>query len=105
MWFFIIAFALWFAALFAWFALCYRLFRMLETQHPQKYAEMGRPGLIANNSIASNIAFMKFLFGREYVGLDDPAVAKLGRFMRAFVGFYLAAFAALFLALLAGYTP
>ena len=95
-----IVFSVMFISVFVWFGLCVRLFRLLETRHPDKYNAMGRPSLIMNNSISNNILFMKFLFKREYSELNDPSVSRLGQLMRAFFFVFLVVFMFMFLGML-----
>jgi len=92
-----------FCSIFVWFFLCYKLFKILEIRHPEKYENMGRPSLIMNNSLASNITFMKFLFKQEWRALNDTGLAALCTTMLIFFGFYLVGFLALFLAIPLGY--
>lgn len=86
-----------FCSVFVWFFMCYRIFKILETRHPEKYESMGKPSLIMNNSISSNLMFMKFLFKREWRTLNDFGLNNLGRSMLVFFGVYLAGFLVLFL--------
>jgi hypothetical protein len=90
---------------FVWFALCHRLFKSLQTRHPEKYEAMGRPSLIINNSLSNNISFMKFLFKREYLDLNDPGISKLAQFMLIYLLVYLIGFMFLFLSVPLGYAP
>jgi len=64
---------------------------------------MGKPSLIMNNSISSNITFMNFLFKRECRELDDLELAILGRTMLPFFAIYMVGFIALFLLVPLGY--
>jgi len=66
---------------------------------------MGKPGLIANNTMSSNFAFMKFLFKREWRDLDDAGLAVLGKFMLVFFVIYMVGFLTLFLSVPLGYAP
>ena len=66
---------------------------------------MGKPGLTTNNSFSSNITFMKFLFKREWRGLGDAGLAKLGKSMLAFFAAYLFVFLALFFSVPLGLAP
>lgn len=65
-------------AALVWFILCHRMFGILQTRQPQRYAEMGKPSLIKNNSLSNNLAFLKFLLRRDWKTLDDEGVALLG---------------------------
>jgi len=100
-----ILFGLLFASVFVWAALCYWLFKRLETQHPEKYEAMGKPSLIMNDSLSNNIYFMKFLFKREYNDLNDPSITRLAQFMRVFFLVYFIGFMFLFLGVPLGYAP
>lgn len=83
------AFGILFISVFIWFALSYRMFKLLKARHPEKYSAMGKPSLITNNSISNSFAYNKFLFKREYLELNDPELAKLGKFMRVFSILYM----------------
>ena len=81
-----------FCAVIVWFYLCNRMFKTLETRHPEAYEAMGKPSLIMNNSISSNIAFIKFLFGRNWKVLKDEGLSKLGNTMLIFFMVYVVGF-------------
>ena len=85
---FIILFGVLFCSVFVWFFLCFRIFEILETRHPETYEAMGKPTLIINNSISNNISFLKFLFKRESKELNDPALSTLGQSMLVFFAIY-----------------
>lgn len=85
-----------FVMVVVWFVLITRLFKKLEHDHPDKYAEMGRPSLFLRNSISSNFATMKFLFAREHKALNDAKLSKLSDSMLAFFLVYLVLFFSLF---------
>lgn len=100
-----IMFGVLFCSVFVWFFLCYRLFKILETRHPDKYESMGKPSLIMNNSLSTNITSMKFLFKREWRELEDSGLAKLGKSMLAFFAAYMVLFLALVFAVPLGIAP
>jgi len=100
-----IMFGVLFCSVFVWFFLCYRLFKILETRHPEKYVSMGKPSLIMNNSLSSNFTFMKFLFKREWRELNDSGLATLGKFMLVFFAIYTVGFFVLFFSGPLGYAP
>lgn len=100
-----LVFGVLFCSVFVWFFLCYRLFKILETRHPEKYESMGKPSLIMNNSLSSNIKFMKFLFKREWRELDDSGLEKLGISMLVFFVIYMVGFLTLFVSVPLGYAP
>ena len=66
---------------------------------------MGKPSLIMNNSLSSNITFMKFLFKREWRELNDSGLATLGKSMLVFFAIYMVGFLALFFSVPLGYAP
>ena len=100
---FLIIFGILFCSVLVWFFLCHRLFKILETMHPEKYESMGKPSLIMNNTVSSNITFMKFLFKREWSELEDSGVATLGKSMLVFLVIYMIGFLTLFLSIALGY--
>jgi hypothetical protein len=99
----VIMFGVLFCSVLVWFFLCNRLFKILETRHPEKYESMGKPSLIANNSLSSNLTFMKFIFKREWRNLDDSGLSDLGKFMLVFFVIYMLGFLALFFSVSLGY--
>lgn len=99
---FFILFVVLFFSVFVWFFLCHRLFAMLEARHPEKYESMGRPTLIKNNTLSTNITFMKFLLRREWRDLNDVGLTKLSRFMLVFWIIYLVGFLTLFSMVVSG---
>lgn len=103
--FFPIMFGILFCSVFVWFFLCYRLFKILETEHPEKYESMGKPSLIMNNSLSGNIAFMKFLFKREWRDLGNSSLTSLSKTMLVFFVIYMVGFLTLFISVPLGYAP
>jgi hypothetical protein len=79
------------------------MFKLLEKRHPAKFGAIGRPSLIMNNSLSTNISFMRFLFKKEFVGLNDPLISRLGNLMRVYLVLYLIGFAFLFFGVPFGY--
>jgi hypothetical protein len=73
-----------------WFMLVRRLFKHLETCHPEKYEAMGSPSTFGKNA---SWPLLKFLFGREYRTLDDPYLTKLSKSMLSYFFVYLVYFA------------
>ena len=98
-----VLFGLLFVSILVWFALCLWLFKRLEEWHPEKYAAMGKPSLIMNNSLSNNISFLNFLANREYLDLNDPAISKLAQFMRVYFLVLLTGFIFFFLGVSFGY--
>ena len=79
---------------FVWFVLVSRFFTHLRTLHPSAYASIGSPTLL-NNTPANSTLFLRYLLGRKYRQLADPALTKLGDAMVPFFWSYIAAFAVL----------
>ena len=98
-----ILFGILFCSVLVWFVLCIRLFKILETRHPEKYESMGKPSLIMNNSLSSNMTFMKFLFKREWRELEDSGLAMLCKSMLVFFALYTLGFLILFFSVMLGY--
>lgn len=98
-----VLFGVLFCSVFVWFALCVKLFKMLETRHPVKFNAMGRPSLVMNNNLSNNISFMRFLLKREYVELNDPVVSRLSSVMLVYLIVYLIGFMILFFSVPLGY--
>ena len=75
-------------AVFVWFWLCVKLFNSLKVRHPETYKSLGSPGLFTNNTLSNNIAFLRFLFKREWQHLGDKGIGKLGNIMLSFIILY-----------------
>ena len=94
-----------FTSVFVWLFLVFRLFKLLETEHPEKYKAMGKPSLFWNNSPKTSWELMKFLFKREYASLGSSKVSFLGNIMLIFMALYFVGFFFLFFGVPFGYTP
>lgn len=81
---FVILFSALFASVFVWFFLVSRLYRLLKTNHPGKYREMGEPTLFWNNAPKHSVELLKFLVTREYSRMGDSEVTRLGNIMLVF---------------------
>ena len=100
-----IMFGILFCLALVWLFLCYRLFKILETRHPEKYQSMGQPTLMINNTLLTNIALIKFLFKREWRDLDDSELTTLSKAMLVLFAIYLVSILTLFLSALLVYAP
>ena len=100
-----ILFGILFCSVLVWFYLCHKIFGILRTRHPEKYEEMGKPTLIMNNSISNNLSFIKFLFKREWLELNDEGLSKLGNAMLVFFAVYTVGFLFMFVSVPLGYAP
>ena len=85
----LILFGILFVMTIVWMFITNRVFRILESKHPEKYAEMWSPTLFWRNSPASGFAFMKFLFNSEYLALEDEELSKICFFARVFGAVYM----------------
>jgi hypothetical protein len=81
-----------FVSVFVWFFLVFRLFKLLETEHPEKYEAMGKPTLFWNHSPKTSWELMKFLFKREYASLGSSKLSFLGNVMLIFIALYFVGF-------------
>lgn len=72
---YLISFAMVFV--FTGLALTAKVYKKLEKNHFKKYEEIGSPTLFVKNSIGGKIRFQKFLYGKEYLELNDANLAKL----------------------------
>ena len=91
-----IVFVILFCMLLVWFVLVRILFKRLESSHPDKYADMGRPTLFLRNGPACVFAMLKFIVAREHTKLNDSYLTKLSDAMLAFSVVYIAIFFSLF---------
>ncbi|MDG1732869.1 MAG: hypothetical protein P8M49_12910 [Thalassotalea sp.] len=65
-----------------WFLLVTKLFNLIEQNHPDKFQDMGEPHLSKNNTLSTNVAFMRYLFKKEWTSLNDPELTSLSITMR-----------------------
>lgn len=100
-----VLFGILFCSVFVWFYLCHKMFGILRTRHPDKYESMGKPSLIMNNSISNNLLFMRFLFKREWQGLNDKGLTILGKSILIFFALYTVLFLSLFFSVPLGLAP
>jgi len=98
-----ILFGILFMSVFVWFFLVTRLFKLLKSEHPGKYREMGEPTLFWSNSPKASWELSKFLLKRDYAELNDPKLLSLGNTMLAFFVLYMAGFLYLFFSVPFGY--
>jgi hypothetical protein len=92
---FSILFAIWAADGAVLLALTFWMFRRLREKHALTYETIGSPTLFWNNSPRNQWLLVKFIFGTQWQELDDSAVARVCRFMRVFLIFYVAGFLAI----------
>jgi hypothetical protein len=83
-----IAFGTLMVMVLVWFFLLKVIFKKLEREHPEKYKQMGEPGLIWNNSMKTGFATLKFIGLREHTDLNNPALSKLSDFALVFFVVY-----------------
>lgn len=58
-----------------------KLYKILETEHPQAYEQMGRPTLSSTTTPKSGWLLVKFVMKKEYLELNNPKLQKLGEFI------------------------
>ena len=63
-----------------WLVLCGYLFHRLRTRHPEIYQQLGSPSLF--HAPEATLSLLRFLFGRQFRQLGDPALTRLRQFMR-----------------------
>ncbi len=72
-----------------WFYLCAKMHRLLRENRPDVYEELEKPTLFLNNSIRNGALFTRFLFGKRWARLGDPATARHGKLMMKSMQYYL----------------
>lgn len=95
--FFIPLFFILFASVFVWFGMVSRLYKTLESEHPDIYEDMGKPTLFWNNSPRSAVVLVKFIMRKKYIHLGNMNLTRLGNFMYWFFIAYLLLFSVLFI--------
>jgi len=86
-----------FLSVFVWFFLVSRLYKILSSNHPGIYKDLGEPTLFWNNSPKTAFLLMKFIFQKQYLGNNDSKLESLGSKMFAFFIMYTSLFAILFI--------
>jgi len=94
--FFIPLFFILFASVFVWFGMVSRFYKTLESEHPDKYEEMGKPTLFWNNSPRSAFVLVRFILTKEFIRLGNMKLTRLGNYMYWFFIAYLVLFSVLF---------
>ena len=73
---FLASFAVMLALTPIWLWLASKYFRMLESDHPELYLELGEPGLITNNNPSTMSSFIRYILGKRYHDNGDPILVK-----------------------------
>jgi|SRR5580692_9243838 hypothetical protein len=73
-----------------WVWLVHSLYRRLKADHPDKFRDIGEPGIFSNNTRDTNRALNAFLFQREDRALNDSSLSRLTLFMVAYAVVFLA---------------
>lgn len=94
---FIPIFAVLFLSVFVWFFLVSRLYKILSTDHPDIYKDLGEPTLFWNNSPRTAFLLMKFIFKKQYLGKNNSKLENHGNIMFAFFIMYTTLFVFLFI--------
>ena len=81
-----------FITVISWFIMCRKLFSILKSEHPDKYNEMGNPGLFINNNLKSNYKLLKYLVKKEWEPLNNEKLSKVSNFMRIFFTAFISLF-------------
>ena len=90
-----------FGMVILWLCLCVWVFSRLESHHPEKFEEMGKPHLTANNTPKTTGELLRFVVRGGWHPLDDRQLARIGWFMRALLAAFLTGFALFLIGLLA----
>jgi hypothetical protein len=53
------------------------LLHRLSSRHIDLWEKLGKPGILRNNSVAHNMALLRFLLRREFRAAGDPALSCL----------------------------
>jgi hypothetical protein len=61
----------------------------LRRRHPDVWDSLGSPGLIRNNSLRETLLFLKFLFRREYLKVNDVRLHRLAQASLVWFVFYI----------------
>ena len=71
------------------FVLNHFLYKRLETRHPDKYQEMGRPKALIGARAATGVRACMFIIRREHRRLGDRGLSALSDLMLAYIFVYL----------------
>ena len=75
-----------------WAYLMTRVTRLLKSQHPQTFEELGRPTPF-RNSASTSLRFLKFLIAAKFRNLGDSDLSAAAGVARVFLFGYLFVFA------------
>jgi hypothetical protein len=64
-------------------------FSRLRKLHTGIWDQLGKPVIFLNNGTQNGMAFVKFMWRREYESLPDRKTVAFGRFLRAYLLFYM----------------
>jgi len=81
----IVIFAFQFAGTILYLVLVRKLLSRLETNHTATWQELGVPSLFLNNNPRNNLLVLRFLWKRQYLSLQDPAITQLASRVRGLV--------------------
>ena len=67
-------------------------FSRLRKLHTSTWEELGKPVIFLNSGIPNAARFIKFMWNRSYESLPNQRTVAFGRFLRAFLIFYVTQF-------------
>lgn len=65
---------------------------ILRTQHASVWRELGRPSLVANNSMENGIVMLSFLLKRRFMDLSDSSFESVCNAYISFLKIYIVLF-------------
>jgi len=101
---FLASFTVMFALTPIWLWLASKYFRMLESNHPELYLEMGEPGLIVNNNPSTMSSFIRYILGKRYHDSGDPILVKQSVVLKRCFLAYVSCFAIVVGVIVVGHT-
>lgn len=93
-------FLLLFVMAIGWLVLVIRVFKILKTDHPQKYREMLGPIPNLWYQPKISLVLMKFIIKKEFRSINNEKLVKLGDLMFGYFIVYLVGFTVLAISLL-----
>ena len=65
----------------------WKVLKILKEIHPKTWEELGKPSLLANNSIQNNFQVLKFISKKQYLALGDERLNRICNFYKGYLIF------------------
>jgi hypothetical protein len=94
---FVLLFSIQFIGTMTYLFMIANLLSRLKDSHADVWESLGSPSLLLNNNLQNNRLVLGWLWGKEYLDLDDPVIVRRAGILRGLLFALLANFALLIL--------